>query len=285
MTWILRMSLICLTLNLPFAISGELDGDSKKSVLKAFNDHLKKDLNRIKSYMKDELKDIKKPQLKKAVKDNAFFDNLIFSVYESNKWFLLDGAGLSNDFKVIHEGCRKFMFHNPEYSSVLKKSPRYKAFSFADYLAGETFGCLYHKTSKGRMKYRAEVRQAKNLILYLMRDQSLLKQLKKANNQLSRELGAKKTGSYFSPMDFFIPEAKADLKKNLKAIPCGIGVVPLWLGSFPALLALDYSILLPFTAYNLMKGEKGEMGTGGFLSKDYTLKKAFYTCRDGSSSQ
>lgn len=234
--------------------------------------------------MKDELKDINKSKLQKAVKDISFFDNLIFSVYESNKWFLLDGAGLSHDFKAIHEGCRKFMFHNPEYSTVLKKSPRYKAFSFADYLAGETFGCLYHKASNGRMKYRAEVNQFKDIILYLMRDQSLLKQLKKANNQLSRALGSKKTGSYFSPMNFFIPEARADIKKKLRSIPCGLGIIPIWLGSFPVLLALDYTILLPFTAYNLTKGIKGEMGTGGFLSKDYSLKKAFYTCRDGSSS-
>ena len=133
------------------AFSGTIEKRTKKSMENAFNKYLKKEISRIKPFLKGDLKEINKGHLKKASNDRDFYDNLIFSIYESNRWFLLKSFGMDRDFAAIHEGCREFMYNNPEYSSKLKKSPRYKAFSYTDYLTGQNFGCLYHKNSKGRM--------------------------------------------------------------------------------------------------------------------------------------
>ena len=174
------------------ALSGPINQKTKVSLEKGFNKYLKKEISRVKPFLRSDLKEINKKNLRNASKDKAFYDNLIFSIYESNRWFLLKNFGMDRDFAAIHEGCREFMYSNPEYSSKLRKSPRYKAFSYGDYLTGKTFGCLYHKNSKGRMKYRKLVRQSKEVILFLLRDQKILKSLKEANRSISRDLVGKK---------------------------------------------------------------------------------------------
>ena len=169
------------------------------------------------------------------------------------------------------------MYNNPEYSPILKKSPRYRPFSYADYLTGQTFGCLYHKNSKGRMKYRKEVHQAKEIVLFILRDQKVLQQLQEANLSIGRDLGSGKTS--FQWKSLFMAQAHAGLKQKIKDRMCAIGTVPIWLVTFPVLMSLDYSIFLPFTIYNLSKGKKGTMETGGLLSKDYTFNNAYETCK------
>jgi len=54
--------------------------------------------------------------------------------------------------------------------------------------------------------------------------------------------------------------------------------------TLPVLLALDYSVLLPFTAYNLSKGKQGPLKTGGILSGNYTFEKAYEACVQGSNN-
>ncbi|MEC8623290.1 MAG: hypothetical protein VXY34_00605 [Bdellovibrionota bacterium] len=261
------------------AFSAPINSKTKKSLEKAFNKYLKKEIARIKPFLKGDLKEINKKNLEKASKDKAFYDNLIFSIYESNRWFLLKSFGMDRDFSAIHEGCREFMYNNPEYSSKLKKSPRYKAFSYADYLTGKTFGCLYHKNSKGRMKYRRLVHQSKEVILFILRDQKILKSLKEANRSISRDISGKKTSLHL--MDLFIPSAQAGIKQAFHKGICAVGIVPLWMATLPVLLTLDYSILLPFTIHNLSKGKEGLLKTGGALSGNYTLEKAYEACVEG----
>ena len=261
------------------AFSAPINTKTKKSLEKAFNKYLKKEITRIKPFLKGDLKEINKRNLQNASNDRAFYDNLIFSIYESNRWFLLKNFGMDRDFAAIHEGCREFMYNNPEYSSQLKKSPRYKSFSYADYLTGKKFGCLYHKNSKGRMKYRKLVHQSKEVILFILRDQKILKSLKEANQSISRDLSGKKTS--FHLMDLFIPNAQAGIKKTFHKGICAVGIVPLWMATLPVLLTLDYSILLPFTINNLSKGKEGKLKTGGALSGNYTLEKAYEACVEG----
>ena len=264
------------------AFSGTIEKRTKKSMENAFNKYLKKEISRIKPFLKGDLKEINKGHLKKASNDRDFYDNLIFSIYESNRWFLLKSFGMDRDFAAIHEGCREFMYNNPEYSSKLKKSPRYKAFSYTDYLTGQNFGCLYHKNSKGRMKYRKLVHQAKEVVLFILRDQKFLKQLKEANLSIGRDLSGKKTSFQWS--DLFISPVHAGIKQKFRQSVCAVGTVPIWMVTLPVLLALDYSVLLPFTAYNLSKGKEGLLKTGGILSGNYTFEKAYEACVQGSNN-